>query len=1142
MSHASRLVALACVLLALTPVLFAQSDNASISGVVKDPSGAMIPSARIVLTDERTTFERRTTTNESGYFVFTPVPPGFYTISAEAAGFKSVRQTQNEIHPAMAAAINLTLEVGVVTEAVSVTAQVGSVLPDSGSLSGLVEKEVVENMALSGRNALYAALLVPGVSGDILNTMNFGTSGANGTSINSANPRTAEVSYDGASAYRTRSGGYTVGSVDADAVQEVQVLTSAYSAEYGRSSGGQIRVVTKGGGQVFHGNLFECVQNDAFNANTWDRNRNSNPTVNSIPPAMRFNQFGYNVSGPVFIPKTWNTARNKLFFYFGQEYARYRTPASSSMTVPSAAMRQGDFSQLLVPNNPFARAGLAIKDPLNGVPFAGNVIPAARLSRNGIGLLKEYPETQGNFQSGFNWTGYSTNSQNQVKDTISLDYNPHEKHLFRFRSQYTSNDQYMPYYAAGDRTPVMRYWRGATGSLNYVWTVSPTMVNELLVAVSKDNTKNDVNYAVSADRTLYGVNYAYIFPSTKAYNNKIADVAMELFTTLSATKYPAKSTGPIYKISDTLTRISGKHIFKAGFFFDRSGENDYDQTTGGITGGTSNQNGAFTFTATRSGAPSTGSAVANAALGLFDIYSEYGTKAYTPYRSMMYEWFAQDGWKITSRLRLEIGVRHTITMPNYSLWNNIIAFDAALYDPGKRVVQDRSTGYIVSGQDFNGMVLPGSGWPASAKGRFPLSSTSQYDSLFRNYPRGYADNHSNFQPRFGVAYQLGNGQVIRAGGGRFMLRPYVSDSVFLGGQPPFQPMASIVNGNVDSPGGSGTQNRYPAGMYTIDRKYPIPESYNWNITYSRRMWWKTRLEVSYVGTRGLHTIGYRNINQLQPNTTYSNPGANPNYLRPYGGYYTIMYEDPNGRSKYKSFQLAWNRRFASGFSFGLAYTRMAAYDDGSYRGSGDNLPNAYDRRAVWGPSDYNRPHVVVIHYLYEIPFLKNNKALVGKLLGGWTLSGVSQFQSGARASIVTTDDFAGVGPGSGSQYWVMTGDPILARGEQKFSTSNADANYWFRVTNPDGSAMFKAPTNGAYAAKYNRNVVAQPGFQNWNVAGMKNFRATERQRIQFRAEAYNWLNHPNWSGSSVNPRSANFGKVQSKSSSRVLQLSLRYTF
>ena len=812
------------------------------------------------------------------------------------------------------------------------------------------------------------------------------------------------------------------------------------------------------------------------------------------------------------------------------------------MTVPSDAMRQGDFSQILVPNNQFIRAGLAIKDPLTGVPFPGNIIPKNQLSPNGIALLNAPPKNQGDFQAGFNWTAFGSNVQNQVRNTLAFDLNPSEKHQFRFRGQSTPYDSFNPFDGSSDRTPSWRHFKGNTGSLNYVWTVNPSMVNELLVAASRDAVDIVVDFAVAADRTLYGINYPYIFPGTKVYDKKIPTVTIDLFTTLNGSKYPSRSAGPVYRISDNLTKIKGHHTFKFGFLFERSGENDYDQTNS-TPGASANQNGTFTFTPSRGGAPSTGFAAANAALGLFDTYGEYGSKAYTPYRSSMYEWFMQDGWKVTSKLRLELGLRHTVTQPYSSLWGNIIAFDPAVYDPSKRVVQDPKTGYVLSGQDFNGhgdprQRLAGCGERSRRHRRFgsvrsPLPGLSE---RVREHEFEFPASRRNRLPHRPGTSDPGWRRW------RFIMRPYVSDSIFLGGQAPYQPLAQVTNGNVDNPGGSGASLRYPYQALTEDRQYHPTESYNWNLTYGRQMPWKTTLELSYVGTRGLHVLTYRNINQLPIGTTYANPGVNPNYLRPYGGYYSILLEDPSATSKYNSFQLNWQRRFSNGFSWGVAYTRAATYDGGSYRGTSDLLPNAYDRASVWGRSDFNTPHIAVIRYIYEVPFLKGNKSLFGKLAGGWTFAGVTQFQSGKSASVTTGDDFAGVGPGSGVQYWVNNGDPTLSRGEQVFSNSNADTNYWFRITNPDGTPAFSAPKNGTYAEKYNRGIIRQPGFQNWNLAGSKTFRITERHKVQFRGEGFNFVNHPNWGGATVNPRATNFGRVQGKSSNRTLQLSLRYSF
>lgn len=1130
------------VALVLPMSLSAQSDNATVSGVVKDPSGGVIPGAKITLIDERTNLERRSTSNEVGYYIFTSIPPGDYAISVEAAGFKTTRRTGNRIVPSSAASIDLAMEVGGTTESVQVVASAGDVLPDSGTLGKEVDRKLVENTPLSGRNAMFLALLVPGVSGQALDTLNFGLTGAGYTSINGAPPQDSGITFDGANGYRTRGGGWmTTGAIDVDAVQEVMVLTSTYSAEHGRAASGQIRVITRGGGQQFHGSLFENLQNNAFNANSWSRNLNPNPQINSAPAPLHFNQFGYNINGPVYIPGKWNTDKKTLFFYFGQEFVRYRLPTQVSMIVPSDPMRRGDFGELLAADNLFIKNGAVVKDPLTGVPFPGNVIPSNRLSRNGLGLLKAYPAPQ-IWQSGTNWIKYGTSRQDQHKETYSLDYNPRDNHNIRFRGQMTTFQGVEPFSQGSDRTPLTNDFTPMSGSVNYTWTISPTMVNEFLVSAAKDRNVLTVDFSL-ADRSLYGIDFPFVYPGTKIYENKIPTITMESFSQLSGSKFPASSAGTTYRISNNLTKIYGNHTIKAGYLFEQTAQNDYDQITFGanIPGGTDNQNGRFTFTPLRGGAPTTSVAIANAAMGLFDTYAEIGTKAYTPFRAILSEWFIQDGWKVTPKLRLEFGLRHSYMPPTYSAWRNMILFDPAIYDPSKRVVQDPKTGYTLSGQDFNGMVIPGDGWPDAAKGRVPIADSGAYNYLFRGYPKGFANSHSIFQPRFGLAYQLTRGQVIRAGGGRFVQRSPISDGVFLGGQAPYQPQISVLNGNVDQPsGGNSTGVRFPTQGYTIDREYPPTEAYNWNVTYSTTVPWQSMFEISYVGRRSLRVLSWYNINQLANGATYANPGINPNYLRPYGGYYSIIKEDPSGTATYKGLQLTWNRRSSSGLNWGVSYTYSSSWDESSRTGA--IFPNGYDRKANWALSNWHRPHILVVNYAYELPFLKNNQTWVGKVVGGWSVSGVSQFQGGAPISVATSDDFAGVGPGGGAQYWNVSGDPILPSGEQQFSNGNADKKYWFRTTNADGTPVFTAPPLGTWAPHYARNFVTGPGFQSWNIAGNKAFFITEQHRFNFRCEAFNFINHPNWGNPSTNPRAANFGMVQGKYSNRTLQLSLRYSF
>ena len=273
---------------------------------------------------------------------------------------------------------------------------------------------------------------------------------------------------------------------------------------------------------------------------------------------------------------------------------------------------------------------------------------------------------------------------------------------------------------------------------------------------------------------------------------------------------------------------------------------------------------------------------------------------------------------------------------------------------------------------------------------FRGADTGQYNYLFRGgvRPSYYSDiQWGGIQPRFGIAYNFGK-NVIRAGGGRYITRLGVSDSVFLGGNPPFQPIASVSNGSVDNPGG-GSQNLFPLAPTSQSGTFKNPEAWSYNVMVERETFWNSLISVGYVGRVGLHLQQERDINQLQAGTlTGCSPNcANTDYLRQYKGYGVIRETDNVARSKYDSFQVNWTRRFTGGFAFGVAYTYSYSYDNGSAQR--DIIPYAYDRSWLWGPSDYDTRHIAVINYIYDLPFFRNATSLAGKLVGGWQLSGLT---------------------------------------------------------------------------------------------------------------------------------------------------------
>ncbi|MCU1257788.1 MAG: Cna protein B-type domain protein, partial [Bryobacterales bacterium] len=583
------------------------------------------------------------------------------------------------------------------------------------------------------------------------------------------------ITIDGAVGTRTRGNGSSIGVADADSTQEVQILTGNYQPEYGRSSGGQIRIVTRGGTRDLHGAFYEYFRNSDLNANTWSRNATVGSAVANNPAPFRFNQFGYNFSGPIYVPGVhFNSDRNKFFFLFGQEYVRFRQDNTAFQKVPSVAMRGGDFSELLNPANIYYGKVVTIKDPTTGLQYPNNIIPKSQLSPTGIGLLSAYPLPNAT-QGANNWVADQSAPTDQRKDTGSFDYLPNQSHSIRFRVLNYDFISVTPFQGTYNLTPQIQSRPNQTASLSHTWTISPTFINEALFTASVDHVKTVFDTSSGlADRTKYGINYPYIFPGTKELANKIPTVNMSgVIGTLDGGPYPSHSGGLVTDLSDNITKILGSHTIKAGFLWERDGENDFDQINVSSTtpGATNNQNGYFQFTDGRTGAPTSGSALSNAALGLFDTYGEIGQKDYTLYRANMYEWFVQDSWKATPRLRIEYGVRHTIIQPYYALWGNIAIFNPSHYVAANAPVVDPKTGFTSGGVPYNGITIPGSGFPSGAAGRIPGAATGQYSGLFHNTSPGYSSiDWADFQPRLGVAYSTGSKTVVRAGVGRFVTR------------------------------------------------------------------------------------------------------------------------------------------------------------------------------------------------------------------------------------------------------------------------------------------------------------------------------------------------------------------------------------
>ncbi len=1182
-----------CVVLSIAAFLpvrvLAQSDVGTISGFIKDQSGAVVPNALVTVLDESTSEAHTATSDSQGHYTITNLRPGIYTMTTEAKSFKKFISVHDKLDASTTLSLDADLSIGATTETVEVTASASVLQTESGSVQNQVTGQQISDQQLNGRNPLYMGSLLPGLrSGSTLGDFNFAVGGGVPFQINGARTQDTLVTFDGAPAVRTRGSGAIIGVASVDATAEMQVLTADYQAEYGSAAGGQVRLVTKSGGHDFHGSAYEYLRNSAMNANTWTRNQSP---ITLFAPPFRYNDFGFAVGGPVWIPgvHAMDPLRQKLFWFLNEEWIRYRFTDTQTQAVPTVRMRQGDFSELLSPN-PWYSGVTKIYNPATCpvpgaatcVQYPNNVIPtgaAGNLSPNGLAILNAYPGPTPGYLSGTqNWIGQAAHPINQRKEVINVDFVLSANHRIEFRRQDATYLEYQPFDQGSGLTGKYFNRPNQTNVLAWTWTISPTLINELRGTVSIDRVYIPVNTALAGfNRSTLGINFPYIVPGAKAAPGKIPTVTVPNFYGLAGGPYPSHSQGPIYTVSDSVTKVFGNHVVKGGVYFNYQGENDNDQiNVNTVPGGANNQNGSFVFTDTRNGlGGTTGAGIANLALGLADSYTEIGPKAYTQWTGQMYEGFIQDSWKVTAKLHLDYGLRVTTLTPYKPAWGNAAYFDPASYDKTKVPVVNPATGNVTlgTGNPYNGVVIPGfSSFPSSAAAHGVLGSEPNSTAcaggpctaLFApNLNKGYVNIATTVQPRLGVAYQIDPKTVFRAGAGEFATRMGLLDNIFPGGNSPFQPFVTVaaVAGSfasmVDNPGVALNPTVAPPITVTsLTKNLKSPIRWNWNVSFQRELPLSSTFTIAYVGGRALHNWRVFDIGQPAAGAIQANPGKNQNYLRPYLGFSAIQQEQSNGGARYNAMQLSWNRRFVNNLMFGVSYTWSKSMDDSSnYR---DIVPDTYNTTNLWGPSEYDTRQIVVINYLYALPFFQNQNTLTAKLIGGWQLSGSSQFQTGSPCGVGTNNDYAGVGEvgsfGCGNntsegQFWVKNGTPRMLK--QFSGYAGQSSNKYFSTTNLDGSAIFTQPAAGTFnLQKGVRDSIYGPGFQNWNLNLKKMFPINERAAFQFTADAYNFINHPNWAqigqsgGLQLTPTSGTFGQVTQKSTTnpRNIQVGLKFLF
>lgn len=1102
------------VLAVLLPAQFGTGD---ISGLLTDPSGAPLASVDVKVTSEATGVVKVATTDSQGRYTALDLPAGRYSIEVRAEGFKTYSRTGIELVTGARLAQNLSLELGAVTEVVEVTAGSAQVEMLSATVGKVVEGKMFRDIPLNGRNLTSIMLLKAGISSTAAPNAFRPTGDARAYTIHGSRSTDAYLSTDGVAMTGGRNNLRGPSNISVDAIAEANILTSNYSAEYPRAGGGQVQFVTKSGTKDFHGALYEYLRNDSFDARSFQRDTKQK---------LRYNQFGFAIGGPMYWPGKLNTNRDKLFFFANMEWIRRREERLDTGVVPTSNERRGDFNGSSLFPCPRVSGGTQ--------PYPNCSLPANALSSNGVALTSLYPLPNA-AEPAFNFLLVSPAINDFRSHTGRVDYHAGRHRIF-WRGTYHSDLNKGERPTNFPNPPSQGEQNGASTGVTLTSTLGPNVLNSFRTGASFQylgnkfaSTGNDIS---TYFRSNAGVTYPYLFGNDKEAPEKVPTLIVARLRTLDGGSFPLRFATPTYQFQDDFTWIAGAHTLKFGVYHERVHENNLDQINVSTAPGSgNNQNGTFRFAAVPANAFTTGNALADLLVGRFDSYSEIGPKSYGLTRTWSLEFYVQDNWRITPRLSLELGLRHA-TWPAFNAkWGNIAMFFPNLYDPAQAVRVNPANGQIVPGSGFryNGMGLPGQGFPAEARGRVRNADDPDVQRLFQGLPETLSTTDmSLFQPRFGLAWDpFGQGKTsIRLGGGAFNSRFYFNDATLLGGNPPLQDQAVVSAGSVDNPAGTGVAPMFPLPVTMHDPYIKHPVTYNYSLTVQQELPAQFLLELGYIGKLSRHLVSEVNLNQLLPGTVQRNPGVNVDALRPYPGYSSIRHAGQRGSSTYNAMTATIERRFSQGLSLQGAYTWSKSIDNAS--GFRDIAMDTYNLSRDRGLSAFDRTHILVISYVYELPFFSRSQIKpLRAALGGWQLSGFSVFQSGLPATVTVPGDPAGVAGGAPQRPNVI-GSASLPRGERT-------QNLYFNT------AAFASPAAGTFG-NAGRNIVRRPGTNNWDLTLAKNFRVNEQWRVQLRAEMFNVFNHLSFNQVQTQLGDRGFGSITGADPARVVQFALRLEF
>jgi hypothetical protein len=1129
------LFALSLIVMSLTVNGAAQELNATLTGTVSDPSGALVPGAAVLVHSEETGADVRTVvTGDTGSFNITNLTAGRYTVTVSNAGFQTYIAKDVILNVAEKHTLNVQLKAGQVSERVEVTAENTAIQTATAEQSGTITGEQVRELALNNRNFEQLILLQPGVANQLPDKVGFGL--ANNTSISVNGARTGANNYtvDGADINDSGSNGTLLNTPSIDAIREFTLERSNYDAAFGRSGGGQVVVATKTGTNQFHGSAYEFNRNNYYNANTFSGRASiaaGTPLSSSnTVPIERYNDFGFTLGGPLFIPKVYHPQKNKTYFFWSEEWRKASTPGTNTINVPSTAELAGSFTTPV----PVAPAGC--------VTTSGGVstISPSCYSTNAAAYLAAFmvPNPANNATGDQLITNYSQLNDFR-QDIIRLDQNVGDKVRIFGRYMQDKVPQNSPFslwggsnYPGVETTSINAPGRNLVA--NATITISPKVVNEVEFVNAWGAINADLNGIANSpsfnsqltNNTTYGDPYG-----------RAPNVSITGLTGLGNGSAPYFERNIDRNIFDNLSMQYGSHTIRTGF------------TAMWMQKTENGDGGAASFTFNDETANGGNPAFANFLLGQAANYSQQSKDTIPHLRYLNFEAYVQDDWKITRRLTINAGLRYSYFPSPTDSNNTLVNFDPTLFNPANAAVIDPTsgamTGLTVSGNPVNaatyanGLIFPTGTACSAAQAIGPMVTCSPFGG------RVNPNSNQNWGPRLGLAYDpFGDGKwAVRAGVGLFYdrtLNGIWEQNAFT--NPPLVQTATVNNTPLtstlnlfDSPT-AGTAAGAPLGpthlVATGNPTFKVPSYLAYNFSVQHAIMANTVLEVGYVGTKGTHLLGDVDTNQPTLAAREANPTADVNAIRPYQGYGAIVGRIPAFTSNYNSLQVSLNRRFSRGLTLEVGYTWSKLLTTNPFDRSLATY-NTYDYKQSYGPSTLNTPQMLVVSYVYELPFYRNQRNLVGQLLGGWEVSGITTIQSGQSTSVTQGSDPFGAFPNGLGM--LSPGTTVQIRADQIGDQHGPKTAAEFFNT-----AAFAAAAGHFGTSR--PGAVLGPGIQVWDMSLIKNFKFAERVGLQLRLETFNTFNHGNPSGIDTNVGDSNFGAVTSWHDPRNVQIGAKINF